>query len=150
MKYARIKDGKVIETINFNPIGKFHESLKWHEVPVDVEQMWTTEDGDVFVAPIKEIQRQVPDPSPDPSPAPIISVMEMKLCFTSAERIAIYALKDSGDAVVADWLSILDDPRSEKVNLGLSGIRDGVNYFVGKIPKFDEARASEVLSGKLI
>lgn len=148
MKYARIKDGKVIETINFNPIGKFHQSLKWHEVPVEVEQGWTTEDGVVFAPQIKEKTPQIPDPAPDP--APIISVIEMKLCFTSAERIAIYALKDAGDAVASDWLSILDDPRTKMVNLGLRGIQDGVNYFVGKIPNFDQERASQVLAGKLI
>jgi hypothetical protein len=148
MKYARIKDGKVIETINFNPFGKFHASLQWQEIPVEVEQNWTTDDGDVFVPPIDEDPPKLPDPDPDP--APVLSVIEMKLCFTSAERIAIYALKDAGDAVVSDWLSILDDPRAEKVDLGLHGIQYGVNYFIGKIPQFDEVRASEVLAGKLI
>jgi len=46
--YARIKDNRAIEIIDFDPKGKFHESLKWQEVPDNVEQGWTTDGQNWF------------------------------------------------------------------------------------------------------
>ena len=143
MKYARIKNGVVIETIDFDPTGKFHPSIIFTPVPDNVEQHWTT-DGETFSAPIiPEIQEM----DLDVTVYPVLPVIKSKLCFTSAERRAIYAMKDSGDEIITDWLSILDDPRCYEVDLNNTGTQEVINYLVGKIDGFDEARASDVLSG---
>ena len=51
MKYIRLENNKVVETISFNPAGLYHESIIWHECPNEsVEQHWTT-DGLNFYPP---------------------------------------------------------------------------------------------------
>ena len=88
--------------------------------------------------------------NPEPAPQKVLSVIEFKMCFTSAERVEIYALQDAGDAVVTDWLSILDDPRCTGVDLGLENTRSGVEYLVDKITGFTTDRAAAVLNGEMI
>lgn len=146
MKWARIRDSKIIETIEFDPDGKFHPDIVWQEVPDHVEQKWTIS-GDEWSAPI------VIEPGPDVEPEEpklSVSTIAFKMSFTSAERIAIYALKDAGDAILKDWFSILDDPRCMTVDLWLDSTKAAVGYLVGKIDGFDAARAAEVLSGKVL
>lgn len=150
MKFARIQNGKVFETINFPPDGKFHPSLTWVEVPDEVEQHWTKEPDGTFKAPEQTVEVESEQLLPTPPTTLVLSVVKFKMCFTSAERLAIYELKDFGDKVITDWLAILDDPRSKSVDLSLGGVQDAVNYLIGKIPGFDNARAEEVLSGHLI
>ncbi len=87
---------------------------------------------------------------PEPVTKKVLSVIEFKMCFTSAERVAIYTLRDAGDAVVTDWLSILDDPRCTGVDLWLENTRSGVEYLVGKITGFTTDRAAAVLNGEMI
>lgn len=44
MKWVRLDSSTVIEVIDFNPAGKYHESIIWHECNNDsVEQQWTTD-----------------------------------------------------------------------------------------------------------
>jgi len=146
-----MENGKVFETINFSPEGKFHPSLIWEAVPDDVEQNYIKVSDKEFKAPEKPIDVPIEsEPKVQCTKRPVLSIIEFKMCFTSAERVAIYALKDSGDAFTTDWLSILDDPRSKNVDLSLVGVQDAVNYFIGKIKGFDDVRAEEVLSGHLI
>jgi len=146
MKWARIKNNVAVEVINFNPRGKFHPSIIWIQVPDEVRQGWTT-DGTTWTAP--EIQEPVEPVIPEPEPKQL-TVIEFKMCFTSPERIAIYALRDAGDPVLTDWLSILDDPRCTGVDLGLENTRSAVEYLVGKVTDFTETRADAVLNGEMI
>ena len=81
---------------------------------------------------------------------PALSVPSFKMCFTSNERLAIYALKDAGDLVITDWLSILDDPRCTIVDLGLSSTREAVQYLVDKVEGFTSDRAAAVIKGTMI
>ena len=46
--WARIKNNKVIEIINFNPKGKFHKSIIWHKVPLGTKQGWTSDGQNWF------------------------------------------------------------------------------------------------------
>lgn len=44
MKWVRLNSNNVIEVIDFNPAGKYHESIVWQECSNDnVEQHWTTD-----------------------------------------------------------------------------------------------------------
>lgn len=88
-----------------------------------------------------------PTPEPAPAPAPIVSPVEFKLLFTSAERIAIKAARAT-DPVVDDFMDIVDDPRLTFVNLGLQSTIDAINYFVS-IDLIQPERVEQILSGQL-
>lgn len=77
------------------------------------------------------------------------------LLFTSAERIAIrqaaaYAGSDADElalaAAISDWLSIVNDPRLQIVNLELPATIDGINILV-PAGILTAARAAEILRG---
>ncbi len=143
MKHARIENGQVLEVIAFNPTGKYHESIVWHEVPDDVEAGWTTTDNINFT-----------EPEPEPGGEPpvereekFINVMPFKLSFLPQERLAINNLRAT-DPVIDDFYTILDDPRCIRIDLNLPSIQAAVNSFVGKIPGFTQERADQVLSGQ--
>jgi len=144
--YARIKDNTAIEVIKFDPAGKFHPLIIWTKVPDEVEQGWTITDGE-WVAPVFPEPVELVEPIILPG---LVTVIEFKMCFTSPERIAIYALRDAGDPILTDWLSILDDPRCTGVDLGLESTRSGVEYLVDKVAGFTESRAISVLKGEMI
>ncbi|HAT1515789.1 TPA: tail fiber assembly protein [Morganella morganii] len=45
MKYGRIEGDLIVEIIDFNPAGKFNESLIWIKVPESCESGWVVKDG---------------------------------------------------------------------------------------------------------
>lgn len=49
-KWARIQDGKVVETTDIDPAGRFHSSLVWVGCDETVDQHYTY-DGKKFTAP---------------------------------------------------------------------------------------------------
>lgn len=56
-----------------------------------------------------------------------ISPIQFKLRFTPQERVAIYA---SADALVKDFISILDDTRLQLVDLTLPSTIDAIDYLI--------------------
>jgi hypothetical protein len=78
-------------------------------------------------------------------PVTKVSPIQFKLLFTSAERIALKAAKDT-DAALGDFHSIVDDPRLTFVDLSLQSTKDAVGYMAEK-GYIDPARVSEILSG---
>ena len=75
-----------------------------------------------------------------------VSPVEFKLLFSSAERIAI---NSSTDAVVKDFLSIINDPRLSVVNLGLKSTVDALTY-MASIGLIAEDRIPEILRGEMV
>lgn len=68
-------------------------------------------------------------PTPDaPATTSVVDVPTFFMRFTAAERIAI---RGSKDVVVEDFLSLLDDPRTARVNLALPAVQQGVGYLGG-------------------
>ena len=72
------------------------------------------------------------------SPAPaepvlrfVVDVPSFFMRFTAPERIAI---RESHDPVVADFLALINDPRTAKVNLALPTVQQGVAYLAGQLP----------------
>lgn len=70
-----------------------------------------------------------PAPEPEPPAPPKLSPVQFKLCFTAPERVAAKALIET-DALLADFWSILDDPRLQEVDLGLASTQAGIDYLV--------------------
>lgn len=91
------------------------------------------------------------------APAAIAAVteilpIELKLRFTSAERVAIRA-KRATDAAIDDFMQILDDPRLTVVQLNIAPTIEAVTYIINAIKTVipytqadADARIAQILS----
>lgn len=141
MKYARIVSNTAVDVRTESPEGCFHPDIatQFVTVPDQVEDGWTLNYG-VWSAPV------VPDPViPDPVPVipPKVSVIEYKMLFTSAERIAT---KYSTDPVIIDLQELMNDPRTTTVDLSLKSISDALDYMT-ELGILAVGRKSEILTG---
>lgn len=85
-----------------------------------------------------------------------VSPVQLKLLFTSAERLAIKTLK-TADPVVEDFYEIIEDPRLETVDFTLQSVRDGVAYVFSKLVEGGtltqtemDARLPQIFAGELV
>ncbi len=141
MKYARVENNTAIEVIDFNPVGAFHPSLIWTEVPDHVLEN-ATKSGNTWTNPV------VPAPTPVPTPEPLaktVSPVEFKLLLAPAERIAIRAARAT-DPVIDDMFDILEDPRLTGVNLGLISTASMIDYLISQ-GHIEASRKAVILSG---
>lgn len=58
-----------------------------------------------------------------------VAVIEFKLLFTIAERVAINAAR-STNQTIDDFYELLDDPRTQNVDLSLPVVQEMLNYLV--------------------
>ncbi len=144
MKYARIDDGYVVEVIDFDPAGKFHPDIIWHEVPDDVVPGATTEDNTNFTLPEPEPESE----SESEYQPKFVTVMHFKLSFLPTERLALKSLRATNE-MVDDFWEIMDDPRCTQIDLNLPSIKAVINSMVGQIDGFTEERAAAVLAGQI-
>lgn len=79
--------------------------------------------------------------SPASSP---VSVIEFKLLFSISERVAINAARAT-DPVIDDFYKLLDDPRTETVNLALPAVAEMLAYLVQQT-LLSADRAAEILA----
>lgn len=86
----------------------------------------------------------------------IVTAVEFKLLFSSAERITLKKLRAS-DEVLEDFFDLIEDPQLSHVRLGLPSTQSAVAYCVEKLVdanKIDasekQKRLSEILSGQLM
>lgn len=76
-----------------------------------------------------------------------VSPVEFKLLFTSQERVAIKAARES-DPVIDDFYDIVEDPRLTHVDLGLKSTKDALAYMV-VVGLIAAERQGEILAGKM-
>lgn len=139
-KYARVV-GDVAVDVSTNPGAEFHPTIaaQFVAVPNVVQRGWHLVDG-TWTAPAPS--------EPAPAPAyPKVDAITFKLLFSPAERVALSAAKET-DLVIADWFSIVDDPRLANVDLALQSTQDGLAYLVAQGILTTERRA-QILSGQL-
>ncbi len=60
-----------------------------------------------------------------------ISVITFKLLFPIANRVAINAARAT-DPTIEDFYSLLDDPRTEQVDLALPAVQEMIDYLVSQ------------------
>ena len=58
-----------------------------------------------------------------------ITAIQFKMCFTPQERVAIRAVRETND-YVDDMFDILDDPRTDVVNLAVPQVQEMVQRLV--------------------
>lgn len=72
-----------------------------------------------------------------------LTAIQFKMCFTVAERIAIRGVRET-DQQVDDMFDILDDPRTETVNLALPQVTEMLDHLV-EIQILTEERKTQIL-----
>lgn len=116
-------------------IAKFYDT----DVPADAVNGDGWVDGQlvkpVIVAPTP-VEPQAPKP-------PKVTVIEYKMLFTSAERIAT---KASTDPVMVDLQELMNDPRTVNVDLSLKSVSDALDYMT-HLGIIAPARKAEILTG---
>lgn len=73
-----------------------------------------------------------------------VTVIAFKMLFSMPERVSISAAK-STDPIIADFYSLLDDPRTENVDMSFSAVQEMLDYLVSK-SLLTSARKAQILS----
>lgn len=146
MKYAWIENDIIRDIAPGNPEQFYHPSVAAHydtEVPDDAENGDTFSNGVLTKRPVPEVVVQTPEPVVVKPPK--VSVIEYKMLFTSAERIAV---KASTDPVIIDLQELMNDPRTVNVDLSLQSISDALDYMTA-IGLIAAGRKAEILTGEI-
>lgn len=145
MKYAWIENNKIRDIALGNPLELYHPDIaKLYNA--EVPDNAVNGDGWVnnklvkpeVVVPIPQVVEVVP---------PKVSPIEFKLLFTPQERVAIKAARTT-DAVIDDFLDIVEDTRLSHVDLALKSTQDCLSYLVSK-SIITMARKAEILLGQI-
>ena len=139
---AWIENGIVRDIAHSDPHLIYTPDIAAH-YSVDVPD--TTKVGDSFVAGVwseKVVAIEVAQETEAPKP-PKVSVIEYKMLFTSAERIATKACIDP---VIVDLQELMNDPRTLNVDLSLKSISDALDYMTA-IGLIAEGRKAQILTG---
>ena len=140
MKYARIINNTAVDVRTESPEGFYTPNVaaEFVTVPDQVEHGWTLE-GETWSAPV------VPDPVTPATVYPQLTPIEFKMCFTTAERLAIKAAKET-DPILQDTYEILDDVRLKTVDLNLASNRALIDYLVS-VSCITAERAAQIKLG---
>lgn len=121
-RYAKILDSKVE-----NVIVLLDEDLE--KMPIDwiLVKSETANIGDDYINGVFVTQAPVYVEPPIVITSKPIPAIDFKLRFTALERVAIYA---STNPIVKDFVSLLDDPRLQNVDVMLPTTIDAVDYLI--------------------
>lgn len=139
--FARVINNVAVDVCT-DPANSFHPDIarEFEPVPDNVKQGWVRIDGE-WSAP-------APTPEPQPTPTyPKVSPVEFLLLFTSAERVAIRAVRPD-DPVIDDFFDLVEDPRLTFVDLGLPSVQGALHYLAAS-QLITDARREEILTGKV-
>lgn len=145
--YAWVENNVVRDVTTEDPTTIFHP---------EVAAFYNTQVPDGTVSGATQVNGVWTNPAPVVVPAPVVAApvvvhptvgpLTFKLLFTSAERQAISAAKGT-DPTIADFYSIIDDPRCDEVNLALTSVQDMLQYLVSK-DLLGASRIEQILTGK--
>lgn len=118
--FARIIDGVAID-VSADPASNFHPEIasQFVAVPDKVGLGWL-KTGSTWAAPATV------DITPAPV-YPIVSPIAFQMLFTPAEMVAAIDLQKTDKTLAAFW-KLVDDPRTDQVDLGLDAVQNAVEY----------------------
>lgn len=145
MKQAWIESGVIRDVAQDDPQALYHPdiaALYDTEVPDDAAN-GDTWDGETLTKPVMATPAPVEPQAPVP---PKVDVITYKLLFTSAERIAT---RTSTDPVIQDLQDLMNDPRTQNVDLALKSVQDALDYmtYIGILAP---GRKAEILTGQAL
>lgn len=139
--YARVIDNVAVD-VTTDPENTFHPDLakEFVEVPAKVQRGWVL-NGKTWSAP-----EEVPVPVPEEAVRTIVTPPQFKLLLTLQERLALRQAA-ADDSAIADFLSMLEDPRLTEVDLTNRGVIEAMQYATSK-DLITQARTDRVLKGQ--
>lgn len=148
--FARIIDNVAVD-VSAAPEDHYHPALasQFVAVPAQVRAGWKL-NGVTWEAPTPA------EPAPAPEPAvsyPTVGPIHFQMLFTSQEAVAAENSR-AGDLVLNRFWKLIEDPRTDVVNLGLQSVQEAVEYTltVAKAAGVEvdvQARKAAILSGVL-
>lgn len=148
--YARIIEGIAVD-VSTAPHEHFHPILaaEFAEVPLGVAPGWGFVNGQ-WHAP------QAIDPAPPLETAagyPTVGPIHFKMLFTADERLKAKNLRSS-DNMLADFWELIEDPRTDVVDLALQSVQQAIEYTLTKVAEAGvdvdiPARKAQILTGVL-
>lgn len=149
-KYARIIENVAVD-VSTAPNDQFHPMLaqEFVLVPDEVQAGWVLSDG-VWSAPAVTEAPEAPEVAQS---YPTVGPIHFQMLFTSQEAVAAEGARAT-DPVLNRFWKLIEDPRTDVVNLGLQSVQDAVEYTltVAKTAGVEldvQTRKAEILSGVL-
>ena len=124
-KQARIVDDVAVDVTTGDPAEMFHPDIatQFESVPNNVEIGWRRDpQTGVWAAP-----EAAPERPNQATVFPKIGPIAFKLLFSAQERIKAKQLCPTDD-FLEDFWGMLDDPRTDVVDLGHSSVQSAVEY----------------------
>lgn len=147
--YARIIGNAVVD-VSATPNDSYHPDLAQEFVPVpdEVGAGWQLVEG-VWTPPV---ETEPPDVGASAS-YPIVGPIHFRMLFTVKERLKAKELR-AADAVMDDFWGLIEDPRTDVVNLALQSVQAAVEYTLSAVEaagiELDvPTRKAEILAGVL-
>lgn len=146
MRKAWIENNQIRDICHGNPVELYHPDVaKFYTVDVPDDAV----NGDGWVdgqlvkpeppAPVTPVEPEVVPPK--------VSAIEFKMLFTSAERIAAKTARAT-DMILDDFWGLLDDPRTQNVDMALTSVQQAIEYTLTVAGVADvAARKAEILTG---
>lgn len=154
-KFARIENDVAVEVfvppagVDIAECFTPEVAAQFVPVPDDVTQTSTVaSDGQWTIAP-----PPVPQPEPTGAAYPKVGPIAFQMLFTPQEMIAADELKAT-DKVLASFWKLIDDPRTDVVDLGLESVQNAIEYTLTAVKAAGvdvdvPARKAAILSGVL-
>lgn len=146
--FARIINDVAVD-VSADPANSFHPDIAAEFVPVpdNVAPCWVKGADGKWSAPA---------PVEPPAPAvtyPKVGPIHFQMLFTPEEAITVDGLKAT-DKVLASFWKLIDDPRTDVVDLGLESVQNAIEYTLTAVKGAGvdvdvPARKAAILSGVL-
>lgn len=126
MKKAWVENNIIRDIAPGNPLEFYHADIAAFyvtDVPDSVINGASLVNGE-WVNPI------LPEPGPTPAPAPTypkVGPIHFQMLFAPEEAVVANDLKATDKALAAFW-KLIDDPRTDVVDLGLTSVQNAVEY----------------------
>lgn len=151
MNKARVIDNVAVDVVKGDPLEMFHRDIALQFIPVPdyVQSGWRRDpDNGVWSAPEVALFDQQPEMV---QTFPKVGPTAFKMLFTPQERIKAKALRATDDGIEDFW-SLLDDPRTLEVDLGLPSVQGAVGYILTAVKAAGvdldvAARQAAIISG---
>lgn len=121
-KYARIINSSAVDVTVGDPTELFHPDVaaQFVVVPDQVENGWT-KSGTKWSAPVPA------EPVAPTVVPPKVGPIHFQMLFTAVEAAKANELRAS-DAILSSFWKLIDDPRTDIVDLALTGVQDAIEY----------------------
>lgn len=148
--YARVIENVAVD-VSTAPNDQFHPLLAQEFVPVpdEVQAGWVLTDG-AWSAPTATELPEAPEVAQS---YPTVGPIHFQMLFTSQEAVAAEGARTT-DPVLNRFWKLIEDPRTDVVNLGLQSVQDAVEYtltvaLAAGVELDVQARKAQILSGVL-